>query len=366
MTSASELVVLDRLGTLYGLESELGAVRRVVGALPAVIVEASVSLRERRERELRLTLGLAARAGDPDARSALVDAVAGLGAAQLADAVDEALATLGRRNPEQRLARGLALRVREGEPVRQRPGARVSGATGVERSTRMAEAMRRVGLDGATALHRRLAGRLAANPFNAVVPYGLAFDLAPDRILGAKTYFACEWADVALGLLRELADELQIHGVEAFERLAAAAGKDGRRGRWPLDISFELPSDPAAGVRAKAYVPARRLAANEEEGHAAVLGLARDLGFDPAPYEELLAALRPDGLARERPCSLMVGVSASSHGPSVEAYVFRRVARPGLPAGDQQAHAWGFEYPSPPATSSCSSEISTRFSGITR
>jgi hypothetical protein len=335
MSSASELVVLDRLGTLYGLESELEAVRRIVAALPAVLVEASVSLPARRERELRLTFGLAPRPEDPDARSALVEAVSGLGAPQLARAVDEALATLGATTRQQRLARGLALRVRAGEPARPRPGARVHGATDAERSARMAEAMRRLGLDGPAALHRRLAGRLAANPFNAVIPYGLGFDVAPDRILGAKTYFACEWADVALGLLYGLADELQIQGVESFERLAASAGEDDGRGRWLLELSFDVPADPAAGVRAKAYVPAPRLAPNEEEGHAAVLRLARDLGFDPGPYEELLAALRPDGLARERPCSLMVGASASAEGSSLEVYVFRRAAPAASPGNGE-------------------------------
>jgi hypothetical protein len=335
MSSAPELAVLDRLGTLYELESELDAVREVVAALPAVLVEASVSLRARQERELRLTLGLAPGPEDPDARWALVEAVSGLGAAQLAGAVDDALATLGATTPQRRLARGLALRVRAGEPARPRPGARVYGATEAERSARMAQAMGQLGLDDSAALHRRLAGRLAANPFNAVIPYGLAFDVAPERILGAKTYFACEWADVAVGLLQALADELQMQGVESFERLVAAAGEDDGRGRWLLEVSFEVPADPAAGVRAKAYVPAARLAANEEEGHAAVLRLARDLELDPGPYEELLAALRPDGLAPERPCSLMVGVSASAHGSSLEVYVFRRAAPAALSMGSR-------------------------------
>jgi hypothetical protein len=189
----------------------------------------------------------------------------------------------------------------------------------------MAEAMRRLGLNAPAALHLRLAGRLASNPFNAVVPYGLAFDLAPDRVLGAKTYFACEWADVALGQLRGLAEELEIHGVETFDRLAAAR-EEGGRGRWLLEVSFEVPADPARGVRAKAYLPAPRLAANEEEGHAAVLRLAGDLGFDPGPYEELVAALRPHGLSSRRPCTIMVGLSASTHGSSLEAYVFRPAA----------------------------------------
>ena len=338
MGSASELEVLDRLGALYGLEGELGPVRGVVAALPALLLEASVSLPARQERELRLTLGLASRPEDPDSRSALVEAVSGLGAASLAGAVDEALATL-EATASRPLARSVALRVRARESVRPRPGALVGGATHAERSARMAEAMLRLGLDGPAALHRRLANRLAANPFNTVVPYALAFDVAPEQALGAKTYFACEWTDVALGLLRGLADDLQIEGVESFERLAAAAGESAR-GRWLFELSFDLPADPELGVRAKAYVPAPRLAPNEEEGHAAVLRLAGELGFDPGPYEELLAPLRPDGLApaSERPCSLMVGVSASASGSSLEVYVFRPaapVARPanGGPAG---------------------------------
>ena len=325
MSSASELEVFDRLGTLYGLEAELRPARRVVAELPVVLLEASVSLPAHRERELRLTLGLLSRPHDRDARSALVQAVSELGAQPLAVAVDEALAILraGASTPDRPVTRGLALRVRTGEPPRPRPGARVRGATGAERSERMAEAMRLLGLDDAAALHLRLAGRLAANPFSAFLPYGLAFDVGPDRVLGAKTYFACEWADVALGQLHELADELRLQGVESVERLAAAAGDEGGHSRWLLEVSFEIPTNPATGVRAKAYVPAPRLAANEVEGHAAVLRLAGDLGLDPGPYEELVAALRPEGLSCERPCTLMVGVSATAQGSSLEAYVFR-------------------------------------------
>jgi hypothetical protein len=121
MSSASELEVLDRLGTLYALETELGPVRRVVAELPAILLEASVSLPAHRERELRLTLGLLPRPEDKDARSALVEAVSGFGAAQLAGAVDEALAILAAGALRQRVARGLALRVRTGEPPRPRP-----------------------------------------------------------------------------------------------------------------------------------------------------------------------------------------------------------------------------------------------------
>jgi hypothetical protein len=187
----------------------------------------------------------------------------------------------------------------------------------------MTNAMGTIGLDDAAASHVRLADRLAANPFNAVIPYGLAFDVAPDRLLGAKTYFSCEWADVAVGLLRgPLATELALDGVECFEALASAGHPDRQAERWLLELSFELPADPAIGIRAKAYLPPARLAGNDVEGDRAVLALAARLGLDPRPYEDLLAALRPDGLTDDRPCSLMVGVSASAEGPSLEVYVF--------------------------------------------
>jgi hypothetical protein len=142
-------------------------------------------------------------------------------------------------------------------------------------------------------------------------------------VLGAKTYFACEWADIATQLLGgRLADDLGLDGVEGFELLAASARADRRRSRWLLEVSFELPADPARGVRAKAYLPPSNVASTEAEGHAAVLRLAAQLGVDSRPYEELVDAVRPDGLTSERPCSLMVGLSASERGASLEVYLF--------------------------------------------
>jgi hypothetical protein len=114
---------------------------------------------------------------------------------------------------------------------------------------------------------------------------------------------------------------LRLDGVESFELLAESVRADRRRARWLTEVGFELPADPALGARAKAYLLPAGLAANEAEGHTAILRLAARLGLDPLPYEELVAAVRPDGLTPERPCSLMVGVSASAGGPSLEIYV---------------------------------------------
>jgi hypothetical protein len=334
--SAGDL--LDRLGSLYGLDGELERPRRVLEPLPVIPLEASVSLGARGESPLRLTLGLTPTPDDPEARAALTAALSGLGVGGVAGAADEALASLGASIPEQRLARSLGLRARRGEPPRPRPGARVGGATESDRSARMANAMRAIGLDDAAAAHLRLARSLAANPFNAVIPYGLAFDVALDRLLGAKTYFCCEWADAAVGLLRgRLAAELELDGVECFERLVSCR-QARQEERWMLEVSFELPADPARSVRAKIYLPPARLAGNEVEGHDAALGLAARLGLDPRPYQELLAVLRPDGLTPERACSLMVGVSASAEGSSLEVYIFdprradRRFADPHVDA----------------------------------
>ncbi|MGH3083076.1 MAG: hypothetical protein ACRDNP_03275 [Gaiellaceae bacterium] len=314
-------VLLDRLRSLYRLDEELETVRRVIEPLAPVPMETSVSLRPGVESESRLTLGFPPHPGDPDARSALVAALSGLGAGCVA-AVDEALASLALK-PRRRLARSLGIRARRYEWARPRPGAWVGGETAAIRSARIAKALLRLGLDRPAALHRRLAAQLAANPFNAIVPYGLAFDLGPDRVLGAKTYFACEWADVASGFLRgRLADELRLDGVESFELLAASARADRRRGRWLLEVSFDLSADPSRDVRAKAYLPAACLAPNEVEGHAVALQLAAELGLPSLAYEQLLEAIRPDGLTTERPCSLQVGVSASAAGPSLEVYLF--------------------------------------------
>jgi hypothetical protein len=315
--------LLERLGSLYGLDGELEPVRRVVEPLAAVPVETSVSLGSGVETTLRLTLGLPTRPEDPHARSALVAALSGLGAERVAAAVDEALASVAPAPGRRRLVRGLALRVRRGEPARPRAATWVGGETAAEQSARVTGAMLRLGLECPAALHERLAAQLAANPFNAVVLYGLGFDVGPDRVQAAKSYFASEWPDVAVGLLcGPLADELRLDGVEGFELLAASARADRRRGRWLLEVSFELPGDPARGIRAKAYLRPDDLGADEAEGHATVLRLAAEFGLDPTPYEELVEAVRPDGLSAERPCSLMAGVSASARGPSLEVYLF--------------------------------------------
>jgi hypothetical protein len=315
--------LLDRLGLRYGLEGEIEGARRATEPLAAVPLETSVSLRDGGASELRLTLGIPPRPGDPHARLALVGALSALGAGRVSAAVDDALARVAPPPERRRLQRGLALRARRGEPVRPRPSAWVGGETAPERSARVGDAMLGVGLDDAAAQHRRLAALLAANPFCSAIPYGLGFDVGPDRVLGAKTYFACEWADIATQLLGgRLADDLGLDGVEGFELLAASARADRRRSRWLLEVSFELPADPARGVRAKAYLPPSNVASTEAEGHAAVLRLAAQLGVDSRPYEELVDAVRPDGLTSERPCSLMVGLSASERGASLEVYLF--------------------------------------------
>jgi hypothetical protein len=314
--------LLDRLVARLGLSGELEPVRRAVVTLGAVPLEASVSLRPGAPGTLRFTLGIPPRPGDPDARRAMLAGLTGLGAERVSTAVDEALACVAPAAGHRRLVRALAFRVRSGEPPRLRAGAWVGGETTGERFARVAGAMRRLGFDWTAALNERISAHLAANPFNAFVAYGLAFAVGPDRIEGAKTYFACEWADVGTGLLSgRLKDELGLDGVEGFELLAESARADRRRARWLTEVGFELPADPARGARAKAYLLPAGLAANEAEGHTAILGLAARLGLDPSPYEELVSALRPDGLTPERPCSLMVGVSASAGGPSLEIYV---------------------------------------------
>ena len=315
--------LLERLGSLYGLVDELEPARRVAQRLRPVLLETSVSLRPGTQTDLRLTLGIPPRPDDPQGRSALLAALSGLGAGRVSAPVDAALAHVAGAPREGELARSLALRARSGEPVQPRPGARVGGRTGAERFARAADAMRSVGLERAAAVQERIAAEFRGNPFNAVIPYGLGFDLRPDRALGAKTYLSCEWPDVAVGFMRgRLADELGLKGVEVFELLAAIARADWRRERWLLEVSFELPADPARGVRAKAYVSTRRLASSEAEAHKLVLRIAAGLGIDLRPYEELVEAVRPDGLTPERPCSLRAGVSASSLGPSLEVYLF--------------------------------------------
>jgi hypothetical protein len=321
--------LLHRLGSLYGLDGELAPVRRVLEPLPVVPMEASVSLRPGAQSELRFTVGFEPRVSDPDARGALVAALSGLGAGRVCTDVDDALTAVAPSPGRRRLLRALAVRTRKREPLRPRAGVWVGGETASERSARVADAMRRVGLDQTAALHNRLVAELAANPFSTIVPYGLGFGVGRDRVLGAKTYFICEWAEVAVGLLTgPLADELQLEGVDGFELLAASVRADARGARWLMEVSFELPADPAREVRAKAYLLPASLAADDAEGHNAILGLADQLGLDPLPYEQLIEAVRPGGLTADRPCSLSVGVSASARGASLDVYLLN----PGRPA----------------------------------
>ena len=113
-------------------------------------------------------------------------------------------------------------------------------------------------------------------------------------------YFACESAEVVLDHLRgPIAEELDLgHHAALFQVLVEATGPEWRRARWLLEASFELPADPAAGARAKLYVPPSRLAGSEAGAHRAILGVATELGLDAAPFEALIRALRPDGLSR--------------------------------------------------------------------
>jgi hypothetical protein len=317
--------LLERLGSLYGLVGELEPAHRVVGSLPFVVGETSVSLRPVARSDLRTTLGIPGRAGDPHGRSALVAALSGLGAGIVAANVDDALASVAPLpRGSERGVRSMALRAGPGEPVRPRPGALVDGRTLAERSARVADALRRLGLERAAGVHDRIAAELGRNPFNAVFPYGLGFDLGADRALGAKVYWSCEWPDVAFAVMGgRLAEDFGLQGVgEAVEALAASAHADWRRPRWLLELSFELPADPAWGIRAKAHLSPHRFAPNEAQAHSAVLRIASELGLDPLPYEQLLEAVRPDGLSPERPCTLSAGVSATARGPSLEVYLF--------------------------------------------
>jgi hypothetical protein len=183
-------VLLQSLGSLHGLHGELAPVSRVLEPLAPVPMEASVSLRPGAPTELRFTLGFEPRPSDPDARGALVAALSGLGAARVCTKVDDALSGVAPPPGRRRLLRALAVRARRGEPLRPRAGAWVGGETAAERSARVADAMRRVGLDRTAALHEHLSAELTANPFGAIVPYGLGFDVGPDRVGGAKTYIS--------------------------------------------------------------------------------------------------------------------------------------------------------------------------------
>ena len=331
--------LLERLGSLYGLEAELERATRVLEPLPAVPVETSTSLGSGAETTARLTLGFVARPEDPHGRAGLVAALSGLASEGMAVTVDELFAGIAPRTTRP-LVRGLALRARKGDDVRARPGVRVGGRSVADRLRRIDAAMLQLGLDEVANVHRRIASAISVNPFNAANPYALAFDVDAEHVLGAKTYFACEWAETLVSSLRgQLADELDLDGLDGFELLAASARPERRHDRWLLEASFEVPADPGQGVRAKAYLRSASLAASEAEGHAAVLRLARAMGLEATPYAELLATVRPDGLSTARPCWLMAGVSASARGPSLEVYVFNPVSwsrspdQSGEPAG---------------------------------
>src|SRR5919109_4357572 len=116
--------------------------------------------------------------------------------------------------------------------------------------------MVRLGLHDAAVLHRRIAARLGANPFCAGFPTGVVSIL---RRLGAKTYFACKWADVAIGFVGgPHADGLRLDGTGGFERLAESAQADHRRSRWLLEGLFELQADTAYADRSRGASPAAR------------------------------------------------------------------------------------------------------------
>jgi hypothetical protein len=314
--------LLERLGSLYGLRSELEAFRRAAEPLAAVPIETSVSLRPSRQTDLRLTLGIPPAPGDPESRLALTGALSRLGAGRVAGTVDEALAGVAPPPGRRRSLRALALRARGGEPIQLRAASWVGGKTVAERAARVGDALLRLGLDRPAALHRRLTAQLATNPFNAVVPYGFGVEVGPDRVLAAKTYFLCEWVDVTSGLVTgSLAADLGLDRMDGIQLLAESTRADRRRERWLMELSCELPADPARGARVKAYLPPSSLAVTEAEGHTAVMLLASRLALNPGPYQELVAVVRPEGLSPTRPCSLSVGVSAGARGPSLEVYL---------------------------------------------
>lgn len=319
--------LIDRLGSLHGLHCDLERVRRVVEPLAAVPMETSVPLLPGVQTELRLTFGLPPRPGDPDSRLAVQAALSGMGAERVSSGVDAALASVAPTPGLRRSARALALRASGNEPLRPRAAAWVGGATTAERSARVADAMLRLGLERPAVLYRRLTAQLQANPFNVVVAFGLGFEVGRDRVLAAKVYFACEWADVTARLLSSLADDLRLEGVETLALLAAVASEERRRARWLMEMSLEVPADPDRGARVKAYLTASSLASSESDGHSTVLRLASRLALDPAPYEKLVELVRPDGLTPERRCSLSVGVSVGARGPSMEVYLLNPGSR---------------------------------------
>lgn len=283
-------------------------------------IEASVSLRRgAMRRELRCTLGVRATPHDPDARAGLRSGLIALEAGPPGTAADDALTRVARGGPNTPNKRALALRAVPGR-VRPRVGARIGGDTVVERSARIADALRELGLDAAAQSHADIATVLMSNPFAATIPYGLGLELTGDRIGGAKTYFRCEAPDVLLDHIhRPVAQALGLEGVTTpFDSLAALGGSSWRRTRWLLEASFELPADPVKGPRIKLYVPPGRLAASGIDARGALQHLAAELGLDSTPYLELVHAL---GEYADR-SSLMMGVSVSGAGTSVEAYIW--------------------------------------------
>ena len=336
--------LLDRLAPLYGLGDELASLRRVGRTMPIEPLEVSVSLgAQAASRDLRVTVGLPSRPDDPESSAALCALLEGLGVGAAAAPTVGALALAAQGARRRRFAYGAALRARPGRAVRPRPATWIGGDTVAERSARVAEALGSVGLDDAATASRQLFRTLGSNPFSAVVPYGLGLGLGGDGVTGAKLYFACESAEVVLDHLRgPITEELDLGGHAAlFEVLVEATGPEWRRTRWLLEASFELPADPAAGKRAKLYVPPSGLAADDPGAHQSILRVAAELGLDAAPYEALVSALRPGGLSADQPPTLMIGMSVTSTGRSLEAYVFvhssaQAGARLGQQVGEEQ------------------------------
>jgi hypothetical protein len=318
---------LDRLAPLYGVGEEVAALRALDVTTRLLPLEASVSLSGAASLPaLRCSLGVVrAPPHDPDGRAGLRRVVGALGAEPAGAVADVALARAGASGPDRVFVRGVALRVAAGH-VGVRVAGWLGGNTVDERSARIEEALRLLGLDDAARLQSHLAAVLASNPFSAVVPYGLALALAGDGVAGVKSYFACESGEVLLEHVHgPIARALQLEGLTApFDLLVAVIGSAWRRIRWPAEASFELPADPSAGARLKLYIPPKRLAASDLGAHGAILRLAAELGLDCTPYEELIRALRLPGRDADQSPMLMAGVSVSAAGPSLEAYVFLR------------------------------------------
>jgi hypothetical protein len=311
------------LASLNGLDDELAPLRALDMTLPIEPLETSISLGAGSTRDLRLTVGLLSRADDPESQTALGTLLGSLGFGPMAEAAVAALARAARGARERRFAYGAALRARPGRTVRPRPAAWLGGNTVAERTTRIAEALVSLGLDEPARTSERIVGTLSSNPFSAVIPYALGLGLHPEGGAGAKVYVACESAEVALDHLHgPVADELDLGDrTAAFDALVEITRPEWRCTRWLLEASFELPADPAAGPRAKLYVPPAGLA-SDVTAHRAIMRLAAELGLDPGPYEALLGVLRPDELSPDHPPTLMLGVSVTAERVSLEAYIF--------------------------------------------